>query len=72
LELDINTALVFYRFESFGFSFGLDLMFLVFLGLDVFGFVFHWNQILVVFIGIGLVARLSEVKVLWYLMHYKQ
>jgi hypothetical protein len=54
------------------FSFGLDLIFLVFLGLDVFGFVFHWNQILVVFIGIGWVARLSEVKVHWYLMHYKQ
>jgi hypothetical protein len=47
-------------------------MFLVFLGLDVFGFVFHWNQILVIFIGIGLVARLSVVKVHWYLMHYKQ
>jgi hypothetical protein len=56
----------------FGFFFWIGFDFLVFLGLDVFGFVFHWNQILVVFIVIGLVARLSEVKVHWYLMYYKQ
>jgi hypothetical protein len=66
LDLDINTALVFYRFRLFGFFFWIGFDFLVFLGLDVFSFGFHWNQILVVFIGIGLGARLSEVKVHWY------